>query len=74
MGFHNCSTANWASWGFLTEIKGRKPEKRGGMNKGKWRRKRIGGRRGREPEVSLEVPMFDVFSILMASTDGSIEL
>ena len=44
------------------------------MNKGKWRRKRIGGRRGREPEVSLEVPMFDAFSILMASTDGSIEL
>ena len=44
------------------------------MNKGKWRRKRIGGRRGREPEVSLEVPKFDALSILMAFTDGCIEL
>ena len=46
------------------------------MRKGKRRGQRRGKRRKerREPEVSLEVPSFDAFSILMAFTDGSIEL
>ena len=41
--------------------------------KGK-RRGRREGEKERKPEVSLEVPSFDAFSILMAFTDGSIEL
>ena len=32
------------------------------------------GKERREPEVSLQVPRLDVFSILMSFTDGSIEL
>ena len=31
-------------------------------------------RRRREPEVSLEAPRFDAFSILMASADGCVRL
>jgi len=31
-----------------------------------------GGERTREPEVGSEVPRFDAFSILMASTDGCV--
>jgi len=44
-------------------VRGRKGEK--GKEEGKERR---------EPGVSLQVPRFDVFSILMSFTDGSIEL
>lgn len=45
----------------------------------RWEEEGKGGRRKgeterRNPKVSLEVPSFAAFSILMAFTDGSIEL
>lgn len=45
--------------------------RKGGGERG---RGRGGGKETRELEVSLEVPSFDAFSILMALTDFSIEM
>jgi len=76
MGFQNCQIANWASWGLLEkEIEGRKQkgddaQKEHGNMEGKENQRK----RGREPEVSLEVPRFNAFSILVVSADGCIKL